>query len=518
MSERQSNPVDAGDQLPVALAVARRRSLWLLGAILVLWLLAFHEALWSMVEIWSRSDTFGHGFLIVPIALFLLWERRQILARQCPAGAPWALVAVVGSVLLWFVGRVAGALVVQEFAALFVLQSAVLAVVGWRMFLTLIFPLGYLLLMVPFGEFLVPPLQDFTAAFVVKALRLMDVPVFSDGIFIQIPNGLFLVAEACAGLRFLVATFALGVLFVGIAYRDWWRRAVFMVLVFVISVIANGFRALGIVLLAYHTDNQVAIEADHVIYGWVFLSIVTVALLGVGMALRGRGERPAPPLPPIDTASRPGRLTATGIAAAILVAAAPALAAVLEPRAASQAQATRLDPPPVSAPWTVVPADGADWAPSFPGATAEAVARYSDGTRSVDLFVAFYAQQSQGAEIINPNNRVATEPDWTRAADRPVGIVVDGRAVEAIETRFVGIGGRQRLVLQWYWVGGRMVGNSIDAKLYQLWGIVSGQPQAAAIVVATDGQESTAAALETLQGFLASLPALGTVLEQAGGS
>ena len=518
MNEWQSIAPDAGGQVPAAMAAARRRSLWLLGPILLLWLLAFREALWSMVEIWSRSETFGHGFLIVPIALFLLWERRHILARQCPVGAPWALVAVLGSALLWLVGRFAGVLVVQEFAALFVLQSAVLAVVGWRMFVTLMFPLGYLLLMVPFGEFLVPPLQDFTAAFVVKSLRLMDIPVFSDGVFIQIPNGMFQVAEACAGLRFLVATFALGVLFVGIAYRDWWRRAVFMVLVFAIPVIANGFRALGIVLLAYYTDNQVAVEADHVIYGWVFLSIVTLALLGVGMAWRRRGDRRPAPGRRFGWAPPRAGGRAPGGAGAALAAAAPALAAILEPGASSEVQALRLDPPPVAAPWTVAAGDGADWAPSFPGTTAEAVARYSDGTRSVDLFIAFYAQQTQGAEIVNPNNRVASEPDWRRAADRPVRIVLDGREVDAIETRFVGSGGRQRLVLQWYWVGGHMVGSAIDAKLYQLWGIVSGQPQAAAIAVATDGQESAAVALETLQGFLASLPALETVLERAGGS
>jgi exosortase len=74
-------------------------------------------------------------------------------------------------------------------------------------------PLLYLFFLVPSGEFLVPKLQEFTASLAIGGLQIVGVPVYSDGIFIQIPEGAFVVAEACAGLRFLVASIAYGAIF-----------------------------------------------------------------------------------------------------------------------------------------------------------------------------------------------------------------------------------------------------------------------------------------------------------------
>jgi exosortase A len=502
---------------PAAVAAAWRLAGFLLAGVLVLWLLAFHRALWSMVDIWLRSDTFGHGFLIAPISLYLIWQRRHRLARQLPAAAPWALGAVAGAALLWLVGHLADVLVVQEFAALFVLQSAVLAVLGWRIFLTLIFPLAYLLLMVPFGEFLTNPLQDVTAFFVVNALRIIGIPVFSDGVFLQIPNGRFTVAEACAGLRFLTATVALGLLFASEAYRDWRRRGIFMVLVFVIPIVANGFRALGIVLLAHYTNNQVAVEADHVIYGWVFLTFVTLALLGAGMALRPKTPPPEPEIPSSAVPPRPKRLIASGVAASLLVVAGPALAALLQPAAMPPGFTARLELPPVSAPWSAAEGIG-DWAPSFQGASGEIQRRYADGSRSVDLFVAFYAQQTQDAEVVNPKNRIAQDEEWARTGGQTVSIDLGGRPLELTATRIVASGGRQRLVVMWYWVGGRMVADPLQAKLLQLWGLASGRPAAAAMLLSAEDPEGRGRGLETLRSFLASLPPLDAMLDQADGS
>lgn len=502
---------------PAALPTALGAQPWrMAGAVLLpiflLWLAVFHESLWSMVEIWQRSDTFGHGFLIAPICLYLAWQRRPLLARQVPVPALWALPAVAVSALLWLVAKLADVLVVQEFAALFVLQAAVFVVLGWRIFLTLIFPLGYLLLMVPFGEFLVAPLQDITVFFVVNALRIIGIPVYSDGVFLQIPNGNFTVAEACAGLRFLVATFALALLFASMAYRDWWRRGVFMVLAIVIPIVANGFRALGIVLLAHYTNNEVAVGADHIIYGWIFLTIVTLLLLGAGMALRAKTERPAPEIAVSTVLPQPLRMLASAVLAGLLVAAGPAVAGLLL-QGGSHPDTAQLELPPVAAPWSVTQAG--DWAPSFQGVTAEIQQRYSDGARAVDLYVAYYARQSQDAEVINPVNRLAADPDWSRAADQSIELEVGGQRITATATRIFGPGGRKRVVVAWYWVGGEMVSDPIRAKLLQLKGLITGQPEAAAILISIEDPEEGGQGLATVREFAAGLPRLEPMLEKA---
>ncbi|HEY6130475.1 MAG TPA: archaeosortase/exosortase family protein, partial [Halioglobus sp.] len=56
-----------------------RSSLWAAGVFSVVLLLIYRETAMSMVSIWSRSETFAHGFLIVPISLWLIWTRRDLL-------------------------------------------------------------------------------------------------------------------------------------------------------------------------------------------------------------------------------------------------------------------------------------------------------------------------------------------------------------------------------------------------------------------------------------------------------
>ena len=58
-------------------------------------LLAYRQSAWAMVEIWSRSDTFAHGFLVLPLVLWLVWRKRALLAGQQPQSAPWLLPAVL---------------------------------------------------------------------------------------------------------------------------------------------------------------------------------------------------------------------------------------------------------------------------------------------------------------------------------------------------------------------------------------------------------------------------------------
>ena len=102
------------------------------------------------------------------------------------------------------------------------------------------FPLAYLLLAVPFGEALIPPLIDFTADFTVTALQLTGIPVYREGSFFTIPSGNWSVVEACSGLRYLIASFTLGTLYAYLTYRSLKRRLIFIALSVIVPIIANG--------------------------------------------------------------------------------------------------------------------------------------------------------------------------------------------------------------------------------------------------------------------------------------
>ncbi|MEP6878877.1 MAG: exosortase A, partial [Nitrosospira sp.] len=193
-------------------------------------LVGYHETTWSMVSIWERSDTFAHGFLIFPFSAYLIWGQRKYLRTLCLQPNPVAL-SVLGLLgFSWLLATLASVQVFAQFFLIAMIPAAVWAILGNRMVWAIAFPLAYLLLAVPFGEALIPPLIDFTADFTVKALQLTGIPVYREGSFFSIPSGNWSVVEACSGLRYLIASFTLGTLYAYMTYRSLARRLAFIAL------------------------------------------------------------------------------------------------------------------------------------------------------------------------------------------------------------------------------------------------------------------------------------------------
>src|SRR5207248_7787616 len=147
-------------------------------------------------------------------------------------------------------------------------------------------PLLYLYFLIPVGEYLQHPLQQFTVAFINTGLDVFQIPHFVDGVLIEIPEGSFSVTEACAGLRFLIASIAFGGFYACVMYASPLRRFVFLALSFVVPIFANGLRALGIVVIGHYLGSSQAVATDHVLYGWLFFSLVTFVLIVIGLGFR----------------------------------------------------------------------------------------------------------------------------------------------------------------------------------------------------------------------------------------
>jgi len=181
---------------------------------------------------------------------------------------------------------------------------------------------------VPFGAFITPTLQQFTAGFVVAGLDTFGIANYATDLKIEISAGAFYVAEACAGLRFLIAAVAFGVFYALLNYRSPGRRALFIVASVIIPIVANGVRALGIVLLGAALGSAEAAAADHIIYGWLFFSIVMLLLVLSGMPFREPPPGPAQPLS-LNLVRAAGNPFWVSTAVIILAASGPAAALAL---------------------------------------------------------------------------------------------------------------------------------------------------------------------------------------------
>ena len=285
---------DNNQRKAVNLSFAKNKAFFVSGfAILCLWLLFCWRGLSSVVQIWYGNEIFNHGFFIVPGAIYLIYLKRNTLFAQPIKTTPLALIVIVPAVLLYIVG-IAGDIQLFLHTATFTLLPAIIwLMVGTRAAKTILFPLVFMLFSIPVGEQLIPYLQEIAANGSVALLRLTGVPLFRSGLYIEIPQGRFLVAEACSGVSFFIASFVIGSLYAYLNLVSAKRRLAFVEISLIFPILANIVRVYGIILIAYWTDMEHAAGADHLIYGWFFFAFVIVCLLGIGELIRDSKAQPS---------------------------------------------------------------------------------------------------------------------------------------------------------------------------------------------------------------------------------
>ncbi len=327
--------------------------------------LLFHEEIAAAIGVWESSTAYNHCFLVLPIALYLAWERRGRLRGLVPEPTPLAVLGAVPVVFAWLVAERLGIMEARQLAAFALVLLLFLTVLGPGICRAMAAPLLYLVFLVPFGAFVTPLLQRFTTWSIDVGLGVFGVPHAIDNFTIDIPEGTFLVAEACAGLRFLIASIAFGTLYALLLYRSWLRRALFLAASMVVPVIANGVRALGIVMIGHVLGSAQAAETDHILYGWLFFVAVQLLLILAGLPFRQDVPGAMPPIgiaPGLRPASplQDGRALAAGLLLALVAASGPAVATLLASRSAPDIVAIT---PTLAIPAGCTRADGARGAP-----------------------------------------------------------------------------------------------------------------------------------------------------------
>ncbi len=295
-----------------------------------------------------------------------------------------------------------------------------------------------------------------------------------------------------------------------------------MALSVVVPIVANGFRAYGLVMTAHLSNFELAVGADHITFGLIFLSIVILVLLAIGSTFRetwpvgpSTQETGAISAPAAMEAPGKAALIGTAFGAVLIVAAGAAYGSVIENRAL-QATVVELVPPPVGADWRFAPDARSDWRPQFFGASAERSWVYVRGKQKVELYTAFYAHQRQDAEIVNWRNRLTDGKGWREftTVDR-AEVSLDGNP-HSVRRTYLRRAGRHRVVLFWYWIDGRFVSNPFAAKLLEIKAkLLGGNQRAAVIAIATDYRDIPGNAMRLLRAFLAETSSLHRMFERA---
>lgn len=490
-----------------------RTALVLIGLACFAFGIVFGSDAAGAVRVWVQSTAYNHCFLILPLIAFLLWERRAAIASISPRVAFWPLPLLPLLSAVWLVAAVLDLNEGRQLAVVAMFEVVLLVALGPLVFRRLLAPLLFLFFLVPSGAFLVPSLQTITADITVAGLHALHIPVFSDGYMIDIPEGSFEVAEACAGLRFLIASSVFGCFFAVVMYRSFVRRAVFIALSLTVPIAANGMRALGIIVLAHLEGSATAVEADHVLYGWLFFSLVLLLLIAIGMIFAQKGDR-RPQVrsgpPPIPSP----RWFAVAVPAAVLLAAAgPAYAARLDSQVAAAAL-PGAGSPSLASPWHRVADAGIDWSPVVHGADRQFLEDFAEpGAGTVVRYIALYRLRAVGNRLTNTENRIADDNIWRVAQQGRAELSLGGRKRPVTSTQIVS-GPRRRLVWSFYLVDGEIAAGLLQTKLLQARAVLLRHaPVAAFIAVSASMDNPDERAAGQIERFLAATQSLPRYLD-----
>ncbi|WP_338465887.1 exosortase A [Novosphingobium sp. ZN18A2] len=471
----------------------------------------------AMGRQWWDSSTYNHILLIPAILGWLVTVRWPQLKRLQPQAWWPGLLWFAGGAFVWVLGGFAGFSLLSQAGVVIMFQGSAIALLGPQVSAGLAFPLFYMVFLVPFGDEFIPALQLATARITMALLHGSGVPASIQGVFITTPRGYFEVAEACSGVKFLIAMVAYGTLVANVCFRSWPRRAALLAACFVVPILANGVRAWGTIFIAQYRGVEFAAGFDHIFYGWVFFAIVMGLVMAMSWPFFDRPmDDPIVDAPAVEENLLLRRLSsATAPLTAVLAAlGAIVLAVSLWAFAADRMSATiaaQIHLPDVPGWHRVDYAPAHTWQPVHQGADHRLLGRYVDGAgHVVDVSYALYSRQGDGAEAGGfGQGAVPLGSDWAWASPAPGP---DGGLGERIQAP----DGTERIAVTWYRTDGMTTGSNLRLKLANIRDRLLVRATPTATLIVSSEQADGGNAESAITAFLASIGAPGPWMDRIG--
>lgn len=422
-----------------------------------------------MVGILQTVDVFAHGLLAPFVSLTLMWAKRGQLSTITPGTSMLGLAVVIAACILWLAGELLDVALFRHVALVTSLQGAVLSLLGWSAYRVILFPMLFLFFAVPFGYELVGPLQRTTASMVIGFLDIIGADYSAEGMLITLPSGLYEVAEACAGVKFLFTSIFTGTLLSYLLYETWQRKWLIVGLSIFLPIFANVARVLLILLIAELSDQALAKGFDHLVYGWVFLSLVLFLLISIAYRFADKDfslEGGA------DAQNTSGAKDAVPMLAFLImfgIVVAPITSITLVPPVGAQLSGLKENSPveeliTESLPgYRVLPTTGLVVRPSFVAADFQKSSLLRKAGTVFNVYYAGVDTLVSGQRLFQPGNSLASR-DWRMVSSRKITehqCLVDNSFTEAIFKR----GNDRTLIWSMFQVGDQPVSNSVEEKL-----------------------------------------------------
>ncbi len=460
---------------------------WALFALAALFIgLISYDGLADLVRAWSSHEEYSHGFLIPPIVLFLVWQKKNEL-EQTPFKGSWAgLLVLLLGVALFILGELSALFIVIQYAFIVSLYGLVLAWLGWKGLRVIWVPLLLLAFAIPLPGFLYnnlsAQLQLISSEIGVWVIRLFGISVYLEGNVIDLGVYKLQVVEACSGLRYLFPLMTLGFIMAYIYEASFWKKMLVFFSTIPITVFMNSFRIGAIGVLVEYWGQEMAEGFLHDFEGWVvFMACLGVLLLEMWvLSFIGRDRKPLseafaiefPEPVPEGVQKRPRKTPVTLYASVVVAILAMLGSATLE---------GRKEIIPERADFLGFPLKLGEWT----GKRDRLESIYIDtlkfddyiiadyfkpGGRSVNFYVAYYGSQSKGESAHSPRSCLPGG-GWKMVEfdqKRLDATMSNGKHLR-VNRVLIRKGDYTQLVYYWFQGRGRVITNEYMVKWYLFW-------------------------------------------------
>lgn len=256
-----------------------------LVAIVACFAILYRGVIVKLVNDWATDDNYSHGFLIVPIALFLAWERRRTLMAIPLKPSLLGLLIVLGSICVLAAGTLGAELFLTRVSMIGALAGTIVFLCGWRHLQALMFPVAFLVLMVPLPSIIFNritfPLQLLASQAGEFGISALSIPVLREGNIIVLAHTKLEVVEACSGIRSLVSLLTLGIVYAYFIDQRAPVRWLIALSAVPVAIISNAMRITGTGVAAHYYGAEAAEGFFHSFSGWAVFIVAFVAMLGV---------------------------------------------------------------------------------------------------------------------------------------------------------------------------------------------------------------------------------------------
>lgn len=252
-------------------------------AIVLIWL--FYPLTGSLFLEWRSDPEFSHGFLIPIVSVYLLWVQREKITSlfheygSSKLSIP-SLLFLIGGLVLFICGKFVHQVFIEGIGMVAILLGVIFVLYGFEMLRALVFPVSYLVFMLPIpyfiNYFVANHLKFFIAVSSSFILGLAQIPVFLEGNMIHLASISLEVVEACSGMQTIISFLAISSVFAYLGYHSNYFRTLIILLAIPLAIGANILRISTIGFLSYYVNNDVA----HGFHGYAWTFVVFIGIVG----------------------------------------------------------------------------------------------------------------------------------------------------------------------------------------------------------------------------------------------